>query len=45
MYMPEHHTQKFPTYNSARYAYAIHLLSEAVENLRLMTQPVAKVGT
>ena len=31
MYMSEHHTQKFPTYNSARYAYAIHLLSEAVE--------------
>ena len=31
MYMPEHHTQKFPTYNSARYAYAIHLLNEAVE--------------
>ena len=31
MYMPESHTQKFPTYNSARYAYAIHLLSNAVE--------------
>lgn len=31
MYMPESHTQKFPTYNSARYAYAIRLLSEAVE--------------
>lgn len=31
MYMPESHTQKFPTYNSARYAFAIRILSEAVE--------------
>jgi uncharacterized protein (TIGR03086 family) len=30
MYMPQSHTQKFPSYNVARYAYAIDLLSSAV---------------
>tara|TARA_B100001094_G_scaffold65110_1_gene61115 strand:+ start:11222 stop:11791 length:570 start_codon:yes stop_codon:yes gene_type:complete len=30
MYMPQSHTQKFASYNAARYAYAIDLLSSAV---------------
>ena len=32
MYMSDSHSQKFPSYNTARYAYAINLLSDVIEH-------------